>query len=435
MTTYRLFGATSGSATPQSFAGNFISGMVFTVTKGGMWFQGYWWWVCPTGQSTSPVKCALWSVKDGSGNGVVISGTVVTSGALTAGQWNFIPLATPVQIAIGDTLVAAVGCNGNFPDLLNWWAANGPNGLANGPLFGYGPNTNQGGTSYFNGGGGNPWTVPQGCFSTGGSDPSLVMPFSISGTDNFCVDVQVSDTAPAGYSGSYRLWPNMAAADNMTNGDSAVPYIYGVEIDLSQACTLNKVWFYSGSGSFSLPTSADVWSVNAGGVTGTNAATNAAPAWKLPNGSAAAAGGGWVYTAMPATTLPAGKYRVSAYDSNGASGTGGSKRLGYWGLEGTENAQAVTGANGITNGPMTAPIPANAATCYDFQTNSPGTPTPTFTDPGQSVFQVGPPNSYPNLYVGPSSPGGALFQNYWVDMEVTPVPVTASGGAALLVPA
>jgi hypothetical protein len=37
------------------------------------------------------------------------------------------------------------------------------------------------------------------------------------------------------------------------------------------------------------------------------------------------------------------------------------------------------------------------------------------------VFAVGPPNAFPNLYVG-NGPGltTALFQNYWVDLEVTP---------------
>ena len=33
---------------------------LFEVTTGGCWFDGYWWWVCPSGQSTSPQKFALW---------------------------------------------------------------------------------------------------------------------------------------------------------------------------------------------------------------------------------------------------------------------------------------------------------------------------------------------------------------------------------------
>ena len=58
--TYRLFPTTSGPATPVSYSGPFIAGVVMGVTTGGCWLDGYWWWVCGSGQSTSPQKFALW---------------------------------------------------------------------------------------------------------------------------------------------------------------------------------------------------------------------------------------------------------------------------------------------------------------------------------------------------------------------------------------
>ena len=50
--TYRLFPSTNGPSSPVSYTGPFLAGVVFEVTTGGCWFDGYWWWVCPSGQST-----------------------------------------------------------------------------------------------------------------------------------------------------------------------------------------------------------------------------------------------------------------------------------------------------------------------------------------------------------------------------------------------
>ena len=58
MGTYRLFPSTAGPSTPVSYSGPFLAGVVFCVTINS-WFEGYWWWVCPTGQSTAPQKFAL----------------------------------------------------------------------------------------------------------------------------------------------------------------------------------------------------------------------------------------------------------------------------------------------------------------------------------------------------------------------------------------
>lgn len=39
-----------------------MAGVQFEVTAGGMWFDGYWWWVCPANQPVSAQKFALWNV-------------------------------------------------------------------------------------------------------------------------------------------------------------------------------------------------------------------------------------------------------------------------------------------------------------------------------------------------------------------------------------
>ena len=59
--TYRLFPSTNGPSSPVSYSGPFLAGVLFEVTTGGCWFDGYWWWVCPSGQSTAAQKFALWA--------------------------------------------------------------------------------------------------------------------------------------------------------------------------------------------------------------------------------------------------------------------------------------------------------------------------------------------------------------------------------------
>src|SRR5438477_11752787 len=99
MATYRLFPSTSGPSAPVSYSGPFMAGVLFKVTTGGMWLDGYWWWVCPTGQPTGPQQFALWAVYNG-GVGALVPASTVTSGVLTAGQWHVGPLAAPVRLAL-----------------------------------------------------------------------------------------------------------------------------------------------------------------------------------------------------------------------------------------------------------------------------------------------------------------------------------------------
>ena len=415
MTSYRLFPSTPGPSAPASYTGNWIAGACFTVTRAGMFFEGYWWWVCPSGASTAPVKCALWAHKAGAaGGGILVPGSVVTSGPLTAGQWNWIPLPVPVPLAIGSTsstpYTAAIGVNGNFPDTPNQFGTGQPYaaGITNGPLFGFGASPVS-----------CPYTAePAQAFSTASSDPAAVMPQSQSLADNFWVDVQVTDVTPASYTGTYRLWPNKADAVSGTGGDSPLNYVVATEIRLSQACYVQKIWYFSPPGTAQLATSVDIWVPTGTGTTGTRIYGNTSPSWS------GAAGSGWI-SAPVTLTLPIGTYKVSIYNGAATPDSWSAMTFGYFGVYSGNTANAC-GISGITEGPLYAPPTTAGQQSYEFLNSAATTPPYSngLTEPGQATFAVGPPNQYPYLYVD------GYYQCYWVDLEVQPVVAGAAVAAA-----
>jgi len=366
--TYRLFPTTSGPATAVSYSGPFIAGVVVGVTTGGTWLGGYWWWVCNSGQSTSPQKFALWQTGNGQ-SGTLVSGSTVTSGTLTAGQWNYVPLTAPLPLSVGATYVAATGFSGGFPDTNSQFGSGDPYaaGIVSGPLTAYSDAT---GTMP------SPFKTDQGVFSVAGTDPTATMPIYGSSSANFWMDVQVTTAAPQG--ASYRLWPSFPALPGTLNSDTA-GYTLATEFTLSAACGLDRIWFYSASGATVLPTQCGIWNVGSQSViAGT---VNTSPSWS------GAAGSGWVSCAYSGVTLPAGDYKVSVYYG------GGSKwyqaTTAYWGGGGV-------GASGITSGPVTAPGTAAA------------------TSPGQSTYNKG-AWAYPQSYASVAN-----GENNWVDVEVKP---------------
>lgn len=163
-----------------------------------MWFDGYWWWVCGNGQSTEAQKFALWAVYSG-GTGELVTAATVTSGVLTAGQWNYVPLSTPIPLSIGACYSACTGFSGSFPVTNNQFGSDEPYaaGIPAGPLLAF---SDQTGSSPA------PFGMSQGVFGTAGTDPAVNMPSQGSNSANFWMDVQVTDAAPAGT--SYRLWPS-----------------------------------------------------------------------------------------------------------------------------------------------------------------------------------------------------------------------------------
>ena len=353
-----------------SYNGPFLSGVAFEVTTGGCWLEGYWWWVCGSGQPTSAQTFALWqpySLDDGA----LIATSKVTSGALTAGQWNYVALTTPVELAIGATYIAATGFSGGFPDTESQFGAGDPfsAGITQGPLFAY---SDQSGSAPA------PFGMSQGVFSTAGTDPTVNMPNGSSNSANFWMDVQVSVQPPAGT--SYRLWPNYPVMPGGGLTNDTGQQTMGTEFLLSESCKLDNIWFYSPPGATVLPSQCTIWNVVTQGVVAGTA--NASPSWS------GAAGSGWVACAYSGVTLSAGDYKVSVYYGGGQKFY--AEQSSYFGGGGPASVA------GIVNGPITAPNVANASA------------------PGQTTYQSG-AFSYPNTY--DTSGNG---KTRWVDVEVTP---------------
>jgi Domain of unknown function (DUF4082) len=365
--TYRLFPTTNGPSSPASYGGPFTCGIVWEVTVGGCWLDGYWWWVCAADQSTSPQEFALWQIYNGD-DGTLVSGSAVTSGTLTPGQWNFVSLSTPIPLTIGAIYVAATGFTGSFPDTDSQFGGGETygSGIVNGPL-----------TAFSDASGSNPspFGTAQGVFTVAGSDPTVDMPIYGSASNNFWIDLQVDTNPPAGT--SYRLWPNYPTVPGVLDSDT-LGYTLATEFQLSDSCGLDNIWFYSAPGATVLPTSCAIWDVASQTVVA--GTYNTSPAW---SGSA---GGGWVGCPYSGLTLPAGDYKVAVFYGGGEQ----------WYLATTDYwASGGVGGKGITTGPVTAP--SNSAA----------------TSPGQSSYNTG---SW--AYPGTSADGNG--ENFWVDVEVTP---------------
>ena len=370
MATYRLFSSVNGPPSPSSYTGPFQAGVLFQVTAGGVWFDGYWWWVCSTGQTTAAQTFALWAVY-AYGTGALIPAATVESGTLTAGQWNYIPLPEPLPLAIGACYNACTGFTGGFPNTNNEFGSSEPYvaGIVNGPLSAF---SDQSGTLPA------PYGMPQAVFGIAGTDPTVNMPAQGYDSANFWMDLQVTDTAPAG--ASYRLWPNYPTIPPTTNNDN-FGQTFGTEFLLSEPCALNNIWYYSppSVSPTALPTICAIWDVATRRVV--SGTQNNSPSWS------GAAGSAWVACSYSGVTLPAGDYKVSVF-TPGGSVNFYQETEDYWGTG--------AGANGIVSGPLTAPSTTRA------------------TSPGQTTFYHGAfayPDTYDDEYNG---------QNRWVDVEVAP---------------
>jgi hypothetical protein len=382
VTTYRLFPSTDGPSSATAYSGYYQAGVVFQVTSNGLWFDGYWWWVCNSGQQTGAVTFALWQPVN-EDTWELVPGSSVTSGTLTAGQWNYVPLSTAIGLSatVPYTAVAGFDCTDGFPYTAGQFGSGDTYsaGITNGPLSAY---SDSGGSSP------PPASQSQGLFGTGSTSsgnadanyPSL----GSDGSSNFWMDVQVDTSAPSG--ASYRLWPSQPYAVNYAD-DTAENFTLGTEFSLSEACTLDRIWFYSPSGVTQLPTACGIWDVSTASlVAGTD---NTSPSWS------GEAGSGWVYCDYTSSgvTLAAGtNYKVAVCNGAGSPAVwNGATGPDYWASPGP-------GESGITSGPLSAPDSASA------------------TSPGQSTYNAGAAFTYPDTY-------NAGAYTYWVDVEVTPLAV------------
>jgi Domain of unknown function (DUF4082) len=390
MTTYRLMDGASGRpgvgssgtqppSSGTSYSGSYLAGCVFEVTEGGLWLAGYQWWVANSGQDTTAQKCALWNLYGvvGSGSASLVSAGTVTSGALTAGQFNYVPLSSPVPLTPNIPYIAATGgsLSHGFPLTQHQFGSGDPyaSGITSGPLHAYGYADSLG--------------FAQQPYTTSGSDPTAVFPNLNDADDILWLDVVVTDQPPAGTL-SYRAWPSMVTPYPMSGSTSTdqTGYTLGMQFSLSQACALTRIWHYSPSVATVLPSRCCIWDVTLQAeVAGTD---NSSPSWS------GAAGSGWVscdYTSS-GVTLQAGKqYKVSTYHGSGANWF-----TAMANVFGASDLQAA----GIVNGPLT--VPGNAA-----------------SSPGQQSWNA-------SSFAYPATTGGGGEAD-WVDVEVTVSAASPSG--------
>lgn len=388
MSTYRLFPSTSGPSFATTYSNPFLAGVAFKVTQPTLYLAGYYWWVCSGGSPAQPTgaqKFALWN--DGGGTQSlqgVISAATITSSTLTAGQWNYVPLTTPIPLTENQVYIAATGFTGSFPITNNQFGSGDPYaaGITDGPLFAF---------SDLSGSAPAPISLNQGLFGTpANNDPTLTMPGSGSNSCNLWIDLEITNVVPS--NATYRLFPSLPAPFNIS-GSSSGNYTLTVEFELSQPCIIDKLWMYSGSGCTALPTHCGIFSVSS--QTEVSGSDNSSPSWLSAPDTAATAGAGWCYADYSSAhlTLPAGSYRAAIF-STGAS-PWFSYSDAYWGTSGP-------GSLGAANGPISAPSNAAADT------------------PGQGGSLAG-SWGYPT--------SASADNSFWIDVEVTPA--TTSSGALL----
>lgn len=372
---------TQPPAAGTNYSGNYIAGLVFQVTTGSIYFQGYWWWVAPTGQDTTAQKFALWAVY-ATTLGKLVPGSVITSGTLTAGQWNYVPLAVPLALTPNIPHVAAVGAvvTTGFPLTQHQFGSGNPYaaGITNGSLNAYGAAS-----------GSLTGNVPQQPFSTANSDPSVTMPGTNDQDDLLWLDVQVTSTIP-GSATSFRAWPDMVYPwPSIQVANDITGWTLGMQFSVSRACTLQKIWHFSvpaivNNQSTVFPTRCLIWGVaSQTAVAGTD---NTSPSWLDPGGGAASPGDGWVYVDYSTSGVvlqPGTAYKVSTFHGPGVNWFGATANV-----FGTGNLHE----NGFTQGPLI--ISGNAV-----------------SSPGQQS-ELSATFGYPANSVNPEAD--------WIDVEVTP---------------
>lgn len=393
---YRSFGGIAGPSSASSVSGPFLLAAGFHVTSTA-WMEGFWWWVA-TNQNTAPQAWALWQ-ETGSGQGQ-FTGQSGTTQTFAAG-WNFVQFASPVQLtpnidyrilmSVSDESAstnAFTQTTGYFGNGSVSGGALGPgaNGIANGPLVLVSSGTGDGGTSP------STWNQAQNS-SKAASDPtaSASFPSSGYGDKNFWLDPQVTTSRPS--VASYRLFPNMPVVSTGAVNSDVDALTHGTRVTLTEDCTLNRVWFYSGSGAQQLPSDAGIFNYDTQAEVVHDSGLTAAD-WSGPVAS------GWVSHDFN-TALPAGTYVMAVAAPSGskwfsASGT----------FYSTGTPHDGTGVSGLTAGPVVV----------DNST----TPTYTVTTPGPWTF--------------PSTPE-TDGTGWWLDLEVSPAGQHAPTASLSITPA
>lgn len=395
MTTWRLLdgangrpgiGSSTSGAQPPTTAfpvsnASLSFGLSFRVEP-LVWMQGYWWWVANTGQDVTPVTCCLWQVNGGSFYvPKVVPGSTVTSGTLTAGQWNWIPLAAPLALSPGGPYMAAVGnaWTTGVPKTASMFASGEPyaSGIDSGPLHAY-----QSGT-------GAPWGNPQMSFSQN-ADPTAGIPLQDSSGALYWLDIQCTDVPPAG--ATYRVFPDVLFPWNGKPGQNTASI--SNQYVISQNVALSRLWHFSPPTASVLPSECGVWAeATQALVAGTHLTS---PAWENAAGAAAAPGDGWIsvtYDSPP--LLSAGHYRPATFYAADSTTTWFASTDNYF--PATQASNVNFGVGGLTSGPIFVPDLSQAES------------------PGQGVYSNSSTFGYPNQW--DSTQNGEV---HWIDIEVAP---------------
>jgi hypothetical protein len=347
MTTYRLMDGQSGRpgngpASGTSYSGALVVGTMFCVSAGGLWFEGFWWWVpSANGDTASGQKFCLWQLSSAS-NGLLVPNSTVTAGTLTAGAWNYVPLATPLLLSpsasnsYGAIYLAATGktFTSGFPETKNQFGSGDTYsaGITNGPLIA--PSSSSGSAAA---GSAFSWTKPQ-CPYTVASDPTVDMPGQNDSDANLWLDVQIADTPPSG--ATYRCFPNEPAFVVPGVSAQSAAYTLGLHFELTESCSLERIWHYSPPSATVLPTRCGIWRESTQTeVAGTD---NSSPTWS------GAAGSGWVscdYTSSGVALAPGVEYIVSTFTSDNTD-PWFLAQSGFWG------STPGPFPSGITQGPL-----------------------------------------------------------------------------------
>lgn len=136
MSIHRLWPSTNGPASGEVDATDYTLGVEFFVTSACK-LNAYFFWVA-TGMSTGARSFRLYSVNAGGGSGSAVSGSDITSGTLIAGQWNRVPLLTPIDLTPNQRYRACVLVTTASPKYAStsdyWNTGGGSAGIINGPL-------------------------------------------------------------------------------------------------------------------------------------------------------------------------------------------------------------------------------------------------------------------------------------------------------------
>jgi hypothetical protein len=405
MTTYRLFPSTNGPALPVNFGSGFefVSGIGFQVTQPTIYFEGYWWWVCPNDQSTAPQIFCLWqdtSDLDEEGDfGQLVDASVVKSGTLTPGQWNFVALPAPIPLTQYVSYRAATASPQYAPTTNGQFGSGGAyaDGITNGPLFAF-ADASSGNTADVS------WYQSSNCSWTENTlDPTTAYPGAGSGGFNVWLDVQVTDQVPAG--ATFRCWPNQP--NPLYPPEAPLPYTVGTQMVVTEAAQVLKLWFLSQTGNQKLPSICGIWDTATQDVV--PGSQKDSPNWLLADGTAATPGGGWAYCdySNSGVMLDANhNYRVAVgmFLPNYVWYSGAQ---GYWLTNGGGYPSTGMGAaHGAGNGIIQC-VPCGL---------SPNPLSPCAQDTSGSW-------AYPNEIEVDGD-------NYYVDLEVAPPGVSTGGGAS-----